>query len=228
MAITGPITYFYSLEQFTPKGGSIFFVNTNNNSITFPPSSDWAVGTGDFTIDFFIYQTNNGNENFIFDLGTSDNLAVSVASGGNKLNVYENGTKTFNPSITGNTNIWRYYAISRKSSVMYIYENNYLAISGANTSNITDSISSFYIGCENPSNGTGDNWPGYITNFRFINGTGLYGTSTITVPVKPLGNIINTKLLLNTPNSNNFLYDSSIYNRVATNSGTTYSTLTPF
>lgn len=228
MARSGAITYFYSLEQVLPKGGSILFVNSNNNSITFPPSSDWAVGTGDFTVEFFAYQTNNGNENFLFDLGTSDNLAVAVASGGNKLNVYANGTKVFNPSITGTTNTWRHYAISRKSSVMYIYEGGTLVVSGANSTNIVDSTSNFYIGCENPATPTADAWPVNITNFRFVKGTGLYNTSTITVPTKPLRNITNTKLLLNAGVSSNFLYDSSIYNKVATNSGTTFSTLTPF
>ena len=228
MARTGAITYFYSLHSFIPKGGSILFVNSNNNSIFFPPSSDWAVGTGDFTIEFFIYQTNNGNENFIFDLGTSDNLAVSIASGGNKLNLYENGTKIFNPGITGSTNTWRYYAISRVSSVIYIYEGGTLIVSGSNSTNITDSSSNFYIGCENPALPTSDAWPGNITNFRFIKGTGLYNTSTIAVPTKPLKNVLNTKLLLRAGSSNNFLYDSSIYNKTATNSGTTFSTLTPF
>lgn len=229
MAVNGAITYFYSLEQVTPIGGSILFNATSNNSITFPASSDLAVGTNDFTVEFFLYQTNNGSENFICSLGTNSNFGVSLGAGSNRLNVYLNTNKIANNiSITGTTNDWKYYAVSRKSNSVYFYENGRLITSIANTTNVTDSTSKFYIGCQNPTDNTGDNFPGYITNFRFINGTGLYDTASITVPKKPLKNITNTKLLLSAISSNNFYNDFSIYNKLATNSGSTFSITTPF
>ena len=75
MAKSGPITYFYSLHSFLPKGGSILFVNSNNNSINFPPSSDWAVGTGDFTIECWYYHTSSSGM-ALFDQYTAATTAA--------------------------------------------------------------------------------------------------------------------------------------------------------
>jgi len=223
----------YLATQGTPQlvsvGSMDFTPASSNRYLSLAASSDWAVGTGDFTVEWFQYQTNNGNENFIFDLGTADNFAVSVASGGNRMNIYMNGTKLFNPTVSATTNVWYHVAVSRISSTLYIYHNGINAQSGSNSTNVTDNTSTFYIGCENPGGGTGDNWPGYITNFRFIKGTGLYSGSSLTVPTSTLQNVANTKLLLAVTDSVNFLTDSSTTPKTVTNNNSVaYNSLKPF
>lgn len=208
-------------------GGSINLAGTSYLSLA--ASSDWAVGTGDFTVEWFQYQQNNGNENFIFDLGTSDNLAVSVASGGNKLNVYVNGAKVSTPTISNSLNTWYHAAISRVSNNLYVYMNGTRIDNIPNLSNVTDNTSTFYIGCENPGSPTGDNWPGYIASFRFIKGVGLYSGTTLTIPISPLPATAETKLLLRVLDAPSFITDSSSVPKTVTNNGgATYIASSPF
>ena len=73
------------------------------------------------------------------------------------------------------------------------------------------------------------NWPGYITNFRFIKGTGLYNTATIAVPTSTLQNIANTKLLLVVQTAVDYLVDSSTTPKAVTNNNAVvYNALKPF
>ena len=209
-------------------GGSINLAATS--WLTVPASSDWAVGTGDFTIEWFQYQTNNGNENYVFDLGVNNNLAAAIASGGGRINFYENGTRVANPTITNSTNVWHHVAISRASGTTRIYFNGSQVASFADTANITDSSSTFYIGVMDPANPTGDQWPGNITNFHFVKGTAKYTGASLTVPTQPISAIANSKLLLLAASSGTMLTDSSGTGKVVTNAGAgaTYSTLKPF
>ena len=133
----------------------------------FRSSSDWAVGTGDFTIEWFQYQTNNGNENYIFNVGASSMIAVSEANGSNGVNVYLGGTKVVNgagPKAT--TSTWYHVAIARTGSTLNTYFNGTRVNQTANSTNINDSGSILYIGTLDGVGSTNDNWPGNISNFR--------------------------------------------------------------
>lgn len=200
---------------------------TVNAWLSTPGSTDWAVGTGDFTIEWFQYQTNNGNENFIFNLG-SNTIATAVASGGNRINVYLGGSRiaiTANPSLS----TWYHVAISRSSGILNTYFNGTRIDTRSNTTNVNDSSSTLFIGTQNNTSPYGDNWPGNITNFRWIKGSGIYTASTITVPNRNLAAITNTKLLLLFQNSGRFVTDSSRTWKTITNAGTpVFSTLSPF
>lgn len=224
-----PFGFFQKIVPVTPpiiKGGAINF-NANSN-ITLAGSSDWAVGTGDYTIEWWQYQTNNGTENFIFDLNTNDTFAASIASGGNRLNVYENGSKTHNPTVSPSLNTWYHVALSRISGTLNGYFNGTRVINAASSTNISDSTSTLHIGCENPGGGVQDNWPGYVTNFRWVKGTGLYSGATITVPTTPLTAVANTKLLLLVQTAATFLTDSSASPKTVTNNGSAFINSTPF
>lgn len=208
-------------------GSALIGGSTVNAWMSIAASSDWALGTGDFTIEWFQYQTNNGNENFIFNVG-SNTIACSVASGGNRLNVYIGGTRiaiVANPSLA----TWYHVSISRISGTLNTYFNGTRIDTRSNTTNINDSTSTLYIGTENNLSPYGDNWPGNITNIRWIKGTGLYSGSTITIPNRNLARLTNTKLLLLFQNSGRFLADSSGTWKTVVNAGVpSYSTLTPF
>ena len=210
-------------------GGSINLGATS--WLTVPASSDWAVGTGDFTVEWFQYQTNNGNENYIFDLGINNTFATSMASGGNRVNIYMNGTKVSNAApASSNTNTWYHVAITRSGSTMNVYHNGTRIDTFTNSSNISDASSIFYIGVMDPANPTGDQWPGNITNFHFVKGTAKYTGATLTVPTQPISAIANSKLLLLAASSGAMLTDSSGTGKTVTNAGAlaTYSALKPF
>jgi len=210
------------------NGGSISFDYTLNNYLSLSGSSDWAVGTGDFTVETFIQQTSNGNENYIFSLGTGNNFGLSMASGGNRLNCYFGGTKVSNSPVATVLNTWYHVAISRISGTYNAYFNGTRIDTFTDTSNISDTSSSLYVGCNNPASPFNDNWDGLITNFRFTKGLAIYTGATYTVPTSPVISSTDTKLLLAAKTSGTFTDDTSNTPKTVTNNGATWSTLTPF
>lgn len=224
------IPFNFSFWKYTPGiyGSALIGGSQNNAWLTTPGSSDWAVGTGDFTIEWFQYQSNNGNENFVFNVG-SNVIACSMASGGNKTNVYLGGSKVSTPTTNPALNTWYHVAISRSSGTLNVYFGGTRVDTLANSTNVNDSASTLFIGSQNSASPYGDNWPGNITNLRWIKGTGLYTGTTLTVPTTNLTAVPNTKLLLLFQNSGSFLTDSSGTGKVITNAGVpTWSALTPF
>lgn len=210
------------------KGSVLVGGSTNNAWLTAAASADWAVGTGDFTVEWFQYQTNNGNENFAFNLG-SNTIAVSVANGGGKLNVYLGGTKVSNSNITMVLSTWYHVAISRTGTTLNVYFNGTRIDTLSNSTNVNDSSSTLFIGTQDSASPYGDNWPGNMTNFRWTKGSALYTGSTLTVPTSNLTAGANTKLLLLFQNSGAFLTDSSGTNKTITNAGVpTWNSLSPF
>ncbi len=219
----------FSFWKTSGEFGSVLIGGSTNNAwLTASASSDWAVGTGDFTVEWFQYQTNNGNENYIFNIG-SQTLGCSVASGGNKMNVYVGGSRVSNPTVGPVLSTWYHVAISRISGTLNVYFNGTRVDTFANTTNINDSSSVLFIGTQNSASPFGDNWPGNITNFRWIKGTGLYSGTTLTIPTTNLTAVANTKLLLLFQNSGSFLTDSSGTGKIIINPGVpTWSALKPF
>lgn len=199
-----------------------------NSWLTSTGSSDWAVGTSDFTIEWFQYQLNNGKDNYIFAINNTT-FTVGFKGGGNVMYVYLNGTLlngTPMPpgggiTVANNKLVWYHVAISRSSGTLNVYHNGIRIYTGADSSNITDSSSLLYLLTQSgsPLNSYGANWPGYMNNFRWVNGTGLYTGATLTIPTSPLTAISGTKLLLLFPDVNNITSDYSGTNKVVTNAG---------
>ena len=228
-----PFPFSFWKYQGLVGNGSMLFTAANQTYLTVPGSSDWAVGTGDFTIEFWMYQSNNGNENYIFDLGINDTLAFSISSGGNTLRVKMNTTTVATKANAVSTNAWSHIAISRSGTTLRLFQGGQTGAGSVVTdsSNITDSTSTLYIGCKDPANPTGDHWPGNITNFRWVKGTALY-TANFTPPTTNLTAVTNTKLLLNVHNSANLLTDTSVApvaGKTVTNvNAVAFSALTPY
>ena len=219
-------SFWKSVGEF---GSVLVGGSTNNAWLSVASSTDWAVGTGDFTIEWFQYQTNNGNENFIFNVGASNMIGAGVASGGNKYNVYMGNSRVSNAAISSNLSTWYHVAITRSGTTMNVYFNGTRIDTFSNSSNINDSSSTLYIGTQDANSPYGDNWPGNITNFRWIKGTALYTGATLTIPTTNLTAVTNTKLLLLFKNSGSFLTDDSGTNKTIANAGVpTWSSLKPF
>jgi hypothetical protein len=210
------------------NGGSAAFTPADPDFMSVPGTTSFAVGTGDFTVEWFQYQTNNGNENYLFSYGNTDNFAVSIGSGGNRIRFYMGGSLLDNPTITNPTSVWHHVAITRLSGTFSGYFNGTRVTNIANSTNITDTSSTFFIATKDGVNPTGDNFPGNITNFRFVKGTSIYSGATISVPTSPLISISGTSLLLAVKTSGTIAEDTSGTGNVVTNNGATFSSLTPF
>ena len=210
-------------------GNSILFTQGNGDYLSVTGSTAWAVGTGDFTVEGWYYQNNNGNTNYLFSLGSTNTFAVAIGSGGNKLAGYMGGTRITNQNISTATNVWYHWAVTRSSGTYNAYFNGTRTDTLANSTNVTDSVSTFFVGYDGVN--ASSLWPGNMTNFRFVKGTAVYTGATYTVPTSPLTPISGTQLLLAAKSLATFTDDTSGTNKVVVNNGTppcTFSLLTPF
>ena len=163
------------------NGGSIYF----NGSSYLTNSSFPAIGTNDFTIEYWLYLTSQATRIVIVPTSSTGLVVLTNSSGQVVLGVY--GTDQL---LTGSLtlNQWYHIAITRQSGTARIFINGALSTSG--------SVSTSYTGgtCYIGSDGTTFT-NGYISNLRVIIGNALY-TSAFTPPTAPVTPIANTSLLL--------------------------------
>lgn len=191
--------------------------------LTLPASTDWALGTGDFTIEWWQYQTGAGTFPRVFSVGASPtaSVAVSIESGTFYFWEGSDGSPKFSSAITGYLNTWTHFAISRISGQTSVYRNGtQIGSTYTDTNNINDSSSTLSIGREISAFAT--YFPGYISNFRIIKGTGLYSGASLTVPTTSLIPVSGTVVLL--PLTAAPFMDMSTNNATVTNAGTTSTT----
>lgn len=172
-------------SPFVGGGNSYSFTRSVNSYITTPGSIDWAVGTGDFTVEWFSYQTDTSQFQRIFTVDDypSINIGVSIESG----TFYYWANDSFRYSSAGATvtNTWYHWAVVRQGGVTRVYRNGTLrGTQFADTNNITDSTTTFVVGNTNTF-ATNAALVGYLTNFRFVKGLAVY-TGNFTVPTSAL------------------------------------------
>ena len=191
-------------------GGSVYFPPSSGDSIDVTASGDFLFD-GDFTIEFFYHANLNATWNDVFGFGASTSYYLEVGSNGNI------STGDFGSSLaTGNgvvdNNSWNHIAIVRSGSDTHIYCNGNKEDSSTQSGNIGSDSNYIRIG------NSGENFTGYLSNFRIVKGTAVYSGSTYTVPTSQLTAITNTKLLLfqgDTP-----FVDNSGTNKTITINGT--------
>ena len=198
--------------------------NGSSQYLTLPASTNWALGTGDFTIEWWQYMSATQTDYpRVFSVGSSlvagASISVSIESG--TFYFWENGNFTFSSSLSSYTTTWVHFAISRVSGQTSVYQNGTkLGSTFSDTNNISDSSSTLAIGTEStPAANT--YYTGYISNFRIIKGTGIY-TSNFTAPTTALLPVSGTVLLL--PLTTTPFVDISSYGATVTNNGTTTTT----
>jgi hypothetical protein len=203
---------------------SNYFDNiTTISRFDFPASSAFSIGTGDFTVEFWIYYIYKAGYQFPFGIGSSSNQECHVRFPDNGFGEkIQCGMQTNTTSDEWSCALtkadfnekWMHVAFTRSSSVCRFFVNGQLQNinNGANpstypytsftdTTNITDT--QFNLGA---SKGGTNPFPGYISNFRYIKGTALY-TSSFTPSTTPLTAVTNTQVL--TCQSNYFKDNSS-------------------
>jgi hypothetical protein len=174
-------------------GGSGYFDGTGDFLNT-TSSSNLAFGTGDFTVDFWIYATS---------LPASDNniLNQNLASGTPQFYIDSSGKLQYRNAfvgaiLTSNTTFkagqWYYCAIARASGTSRMFINGALDTSASDTTNWSNTAG-WYV-----SNNSGP-FTGYMAGSRLIKGTALY-TQAFAPPTTPPTAITNTQLLLNYTN----------------------------
>lgn len=209
-------------ELLAPPPGSAQF-NGSTQYLTVPADPALALGTGDFTVETWVYLSSAPGEYAVIDCQGIGQFGCLI----NSTNIIAFASVAEAYSFTGvvSASEWHHIAFCRVGTTLTCYLDG--ASIGTNTSayNFT-SPDTFTIG-RNPG-ANAQYLDGYLSNFRVVKGTAVY-TAPFTPPTSPLTAISGTQLLLNTPNSTNFLADSSTNNfTVTNNNGVTSSALNPF
>jgi hypothetical protein len=175
-------------SPFVGGGNSYRFFEANANSyIDTPASSDWAVGTGDFTIEWFAYTTKTTVPPYqrVFTVDDFPSMDIGVSAEGTTFYYWANSSFRYNSSSAVSINTWQHWAVVRQSGVTKVYRNGtQLGSQITDTNNINNTIDKLTIGADN-GHATNATFVGYITNFRWIKGLAVY-TGNFTTPTSAL------------------------------------------
>ena len=214
-AVYGPVMRAFSPydkngQYATTDGGSALLAPQGGNDYFTATSADFAFGTGDFTVETWIYPLNVSVHQMIFDTvtpgatgGTAGRLALYLNP--NKMAVYTPGTGTVTASGSQTITVgqWHHLAWVRDSGTIKMYMDGEETHSYSNTYNY--SLQTLTLGRDAASGGAGQAraiW----SDLRIVKGTAVY-TSDFDPPTTPLTAITNTKLLL--PFTDSKIFDAS-------------------
>ena len=184
------------LETPTPVTGSVEF-DGNGDWITVAESEDFNFGTGDFTVEFWVYWdgfNSGGTRGVQLTAAVTNGIWIGqINSTSYVLRSYGNANHlTVTPPPIEQ---WHHIAATRKNSTARFFVNGKLEASGTVTHNFVKH--EIVIGSDESTGHTN----GYISNVRMLKGTALY-TSDFTPPAHELEVIGDTVLLCcNNPDS---------------------------
>jgi Concanavalin A-like lectin/glucanases superfamily len=169
------------------NGGSGYF-DGSGDYLTTPANAAFQVGTGDFTIECWLYLSATGvNDGVITECRSSNASSTGFvfntrqATGGYKLNFYTDGAGN-TASTTLPYNMWNHVAVSRSGTTVRLFANGVVDLTFTKSNNYTDNPgvqigqSTLY---------TSSNITGYMQGLRFVKGTAVY-TGAFTPPIAPL------------------------------------------
>jgi hypothetical protein len=184
-------------------GGSVVFDGNGDYLVT--PSnisiaSDFQFGTGDFTVEAWIWKSSNGLNNYdgLISLGkngsASDGWFLEISSSRGYLwyAAGPSGIGSISYNVSPNTSKWEHICVERYNGVTKMYLNGVVVGTNSNSYTIPTTATSLYVG--GYAIGTGNySFNGYISNLRVVKGRAVY-TSNFT-PIAPLKSVNGTVLL---------------------------------
>jgi hypothetical protein len=171
--------------------GSISFDKTDDR-LVFPKNENFAFGTGDFTIECWMYgNTLAGEPGFLQTSDTAGGLKTSYTTG-ITLNVFSSSPKissqvigtAVNGTTTLTTGTWYHIALTRASGSVRIFLNGVLE---AGPTTVSGSIDGQFL-CVGGYYNTVYLWNGYIDELRITKGVARY-TSNFTPRSRAFSNI---------------------------------------
>ena len=177
---TGTVT----VTAFTPVDSTVthsYYFNGSSQYLSTPSSSDFSFGTGDYSIEFYLFAPSanaagatgniidfrNGSSGFNFYLDNSRGLYYGNEQGGSGVG-----------STTINYNQWYHVSANRQSGVLTYCVDGAVVATGSNSNDI--GTTGGRIG--NRWSGTNQYFKGYISDLRIIKGSGNGFGPSFTVP----------------------------------------------
>jgi len=200
--------------SFSPYGDNWSnYFDGSGDYLTFSDDVSLRLGTGDFTIEFWINQSSKSSYQTLVAKGyvSSGDYVVQTGNGDGNMVFAVSGTAIATESgSTVNVGEWYHIAIVRSGTTVTIYRNGVSVATGTSSANLS-TTSSLNIGQASTYAVNG-----YLSNVRIVKGTAVY-TSAFTPSTSPFTAITNTVLL--TCQSNRFV-DESTNNHTVTLNGT--------
>ena len=163
---------------------SLYFAGDTTSYLRIPNTDEFDFGTGDFTIEWYQYQTDLRPFPRIFQVGTigvgsGASIGVSIESG--SFYYWTNGSSNLVKNIASASyrNKWVHFAICRSSGVTQVFMDGISIYSMSDTNNF-NGVNDLIIGNES-SRTNNAAFGGYIAYFSWIKGVALH-TSNFTVP----------------------------------------------
>jgi hypothetical protein len=246
---SGNKTYIVTVPSWDSGGGggvlagSIDFGANANQYLSINGGTDFVLGTGSFTVEWFHYHKSLTSFTRIYTQGVWNTAENAVSIEGTTAN----GTGYLWLDGLGNTpavansftvvaprlNQWDHFAVTRESgSNIQIFRNGtrlgFITRAGTPAyidANISSSVPLF-IGSEGDGV-VGSRFSGSITNFRIVKGYALYSES-YSRPTSPLTSVPGTVLLLLAENESSKYVDSSGLSKTVTGNSVSWSVNSPF
>lgn len=167
-------------------------VNPPYNYISVPGSSGFAMGTGDYTIEWFQYViTSTTNQRAFWYGASTPSWGVSMEGTSTAKTFYTwPGASAQGSSFNMPIGSWQHFALVRISGRTYFYRDGVCNNPGGtvNSTDITNTTGTFYFGYRTGSNLQNEQFVGSMTNLRVVKGLGVY-TGNFTVPTSPLTSV---------------------------------------
>jgi hypothetical protein len=201
-------------------GGSGYF-DASGDYLTAPNNAAFNLGSNNFTIECWFYQTaSSSSGSFISqwqsanDPNSSWQLMASDGSTSTPTFTFNVSTPTtITSSSTYSLNCWNHIAAVRNGSTVTLYLNGASVGSSSIAGSIRSVTNPVGIATRGGSAGNLNFTNGYIFGARVVNGTAVY-TTNFTPPTAPPTAITNTVLLLSATNSG--IFDSTAKNDLET------------
>jgi hypothetical protein len=184
-------------KKFNPTAGSF---DGNGDYLEVLSDADFQFGTGDYTVEAWVYLSALGKTNRIFYKGTSNSTNLSLRVNSSNVLQGKHGTITITGVTALTTGQWYHVALSRQgsSNTVKLFLNGTLE---ASSSSATDSVSNTDPASIGGEAGTAtDSLNGYLDDVRVSNNYRY--SANFTAPTSALTSDANTILLLNMDGGN--------------------------
>jgi hypothetical protein len=226
-----------STTQSQYYGSSGYFDGAGNDYLTLLDSSDFAFGSGDFTIEAWVYPQGSG----VREISAQCNSSGGGASFGHFLEVLGDGrvngggfnpgdnyinVTTASPDVLSNDR-WYHVAMVRDGNSLILYiDGTKRATTSVTGKSFTDSSNSYAIGRAGELNNY--YWQGYIQDYRVYKGAAKYTSNfNVTAPsVEPTAAVSPSSIVAASAAATNFNPSNTDINTVR-GQETGYCTLNP-
>jgi hypothetical protein len=172
-------------STITETTGSVYFSGATLNRLTIEPTSDFAFGTGDFTIEMFVYHTSlTGQQTYFGDTyggGSGADGIYTYKTTNNEISLYDSAQRSLSAQNVIKVNTWHHVAWTRENGTLRAFLDGIKVDEDTYTGDFT--TTQYYIG-DTAGTSSGE-MVGYISNLRVCKGHAVY-TSNFIPPSREL------------------------------------------